>query len=653
MSRIGQWFRRLFRRRRRRHGGSPPDTSPPQIIPPVPLYGKLEFSIDQYSVIDTQANFVTAFVNRTEGEDKIVTVNFHTVPGTATPGVDYTPVAGTLTWFDQDVSPKGFSIPILQRSVSGDFTFDVVIDTPGGGATIIPGGDISTVTIERRGFGEADFAGPVWYVKNPDPNPATSITLYVQRNFAFKGLVTVNWHTQDGTAIAGLDYTAGSGMLTWASGDGSPKSIIIGIPPRPGGPFPDRDFFVILDTPTGGIVIGPINPADVTVTDAAPPANPTVSASIPNQIVDDESTESTEQLCGDEGALQNQGILVNDYSGLNNVDRAVLGDLFGVAIAFNQTNGAIAGDAGTTLFSPAQGVVWVVADSGVVVRLRSVCYGNANHTNTVAIAVGDGGTILKSVDGGQTWVAKPSGTVQNLRSVWAADATTVFAVGENGTILKSVDNGETWAALVSGVGTHLNGVSFAPSDPNNGWVVGDGGVILRTANGTNWVAQVSGTGQNLHDIWMIDAANGWLVGDAGTLLHTANGGALWTAQVSGTAQDLHGISMFNGLVGMACGGNGVIIRTTDGVNWTTLTTGTTETLNDIDYAEGTGDSWVAVGANGTILNTYNRGAVWQAGGAVSIGTPSGTGNFNGGTDFTNIDDTFSPTSRFAMSGMIS
>ena len=56
----------------------------------------------------------------------------------------------------------------------------------------------------------------------------------------------------EGTAIAGTDYTAVSGTLSWAGGDTSSRSISIPILPAGGG----KSFTLRLSSPTGGAFLG-------------------------------------------------------------------------------------------------------------------------------------------------------------------------------------------------------------------------------------------------------------------------------------------------------------------------------------------------------------------------------------------------------------
>jgi hypothetical protein len=62
---------------------------------------------------------------------------------------------------------------------------------------------------------------------------------------------------------------------------------------------------------------------------------------------------------------------------------------------------------------------------------------------------------------------------------------------------------------------------------NTGYIVGGGGLILKTTNGgTNWVQQISETSVSLHSVYFTDSITGYAVGDGGTILKTINGGSV-------------------------------------------------------------------------------------------------------------------------------
>ncbi|MBL0125820.1 MAG: hypothetical protein IPP88_25250 [Betaproteobacteria bacterium] len=81
---------------------------------------------------------------------------------------------------------------------------------------------------------------------------ATTITVSVQRVGGSAGSITVNYATQDGTAIAGSDYTATSGTLTWANGDTTNKTFLIPIA-NDGIVEAAEAFSVVLSNPGGSL----------------------------------------------------------------------------------------------------------------------------------------------------------------------------------------------------------------------------------------------------------------------------------------------------------------------------------------------------------------------------------------------------------------
>ena len=92
--------------------------------------------------------------------------------------------------------------------------------------------------------------------------------------------VTVNYATANGTATAGLDYTATTGTLNFAVGE-TTKTITIPILPDQIDELPET-FTVTLSAPTGGATLGAITTATVTITDMdTTPCQTTLSAAVP------------------------------------------------------------------------------------------------------------------------------------------------------------------------------------------------------------------------------------------------------------------------------------------------------------------------------------------------------------------------------------
>ncbi|MFB3904885.1 MAG: SdrD B-like domain-containing protein [Acidobacteriota bacterium] len=105
--------------------------------------------------------------------------------------------------------------------------------------------------------------------------PSNLATIQVLRIDGNTGAVSVQYATSNGTATAGLDYSATSGTLNWANGDLAPKNIYIPIVADIV-PESHETVNIALSNPTGGATLGtpstavltliqPITPGDVLV----------------------------------------------------------------------------------------------------------------------------------------------------------------------------------------------------------------------------------------------------------------------------------------------------------------------------------------------------------------------------------------------------
>jgi len=110
----------------------------------------------------------------------------------------------------------------------------------------------------------------------------------------------------------------------------------------------------------------------------------------------------------------------------------------------------------------------------------------------------------------------------------------------------------------SGGGFYLEGLFML--DLQHGWIVGEGGVILRTSNGGNiWSTQPSGTVARLDDVHFLNAQRGWAVG-GGALLETHDGGMNWVQSESAPEVGLHGVHFCDAEHGFAVGDGGALLK---------------------------------------------------------------------------------------------
>ncbi|MGA3285246.1 MAG: Calx-beta domain-containing protein [Verrucomicrobiota bacterium] len=102
------------------------------------LAGTFSFSSPAYSVPEANTN-VTVTVNRLGGMGGAVQVSCATVVGgTASNGVDYTSVSGTLNWTNGESGGKSFTVPILANdSVQSNVTVNLALSNPTNGASAV------------------------------------------------------------------------------------------------------------------------------------------------------------------------------------------------------------------------------------------------------------------------------------------------------------------------------------------------------------------------------------------------------------------------------------------------------------------------------------------------------------------------------------
>lgn len=98
-----------------------------------------------------------------------------------------------------------------------------------------------------------------------DDNRDLEVT--IQRRFGSEGTVSVNYDTSDITALAGEDYAAASGTLTWADGDASDRTI--NLMSLDDGIIEDEDesFRLTISKATAPATLGPNTEVVVTVSD--------------------------------------------------------------------------------------------------------------------------------------------------------------------------------------------------------------------------------------------------------------------------------------------------------------------------------------------------------------------------------------------------
>ena len=119
------------------------------------LAGDFSFSMAQYDVNETFTNAVIT-VLRTNGATGTVTVDFATMPGTATAGDDYINTNGTLI-FGVGVTTQMFNVPIIANPAQeGHFTVLLSLSNPGGGASVSQSDSVIRIIDNEPAAGDVD-----------------------------------------------------------------------------------------------------------------------------------------------------------------------------------------------------------------------------------------------------------------------------------------------------------------------------------------------------------------------------------------------------------------------------------------------------------------------------------------------------------------
>jgi hypothetical protein len=188
------------------------------------------------------ANAFQITVNRTAGAAGQVTVDYNTADGTAVAGQDYAATHGTLVFVPGQTS-QTIIVPILNPSSPIPKSLVLTLSNPTGGASLASPSSQVLVTPSFPGLFSIASTGTT------APANAGAFQITVTRTAGAAGLVTVDYNTTDGTAVAGQDYTPTFGTLVFQPGQTSQTITIPILNPQS---QTLKTLVVTLSNPTGG-----------------------------------------------------------------------------------------------------------------------------------------------------------------------------------------------------------------------------------------------------------------------------------------------------------------------------------------------------------------------------------------------------------------
>ncbi len=193
-----------------------------------------------------ETKFATFTVTLSAASPQAVDVSFTTLPGTATEDTDYAKTTGTLS-FAPGVTSKTLSVEVLGDTTDEvNETFSVLLSEPVN-ATIGKSTGVGTIQ---------DDDGPTISIGDgsvSEGNTGTkNATLTVTLSEASTQRVTVAFATKNETAIAGSDFTATTGTVTFEPGM---TSRTLSVPVRGDGTDEiDETFAVVLSAPVNATI---------------------------------------------------------------------------------------------------------------------------------------------------------------------------------------------------------------------------------------------------------------------------------------------------------------------------------------------------------------------------------------------------------------
>ena len=234
-----------------------------------------------------------------------------------------------------------------------------------------------------------------------------------------------------------------------------------------------------------------------------------------------------------------------------------------------------------------------------VISLFGVCVGFALLFSLATLVEADW-TVLREDD-----IIRGDGIDGMLQDVYFMDSQNGLVVGDGGLMLKTSDGGKTWEKME--VDMRPPGAEQRPGGRPGGF--GRGGSAP------------------LYNIYFVDENVGYITGGRGTILKTEDGGKTWGRKMAtsdtpgrggrrgGIRANLMGIQMISETTGFIAGSENTILKTTDGgETWvgSSERARVGETRNNLEgiWFVSPTTGWI-IGSFGTLLHTADGGENWD------------------------------------------
>jgi uncharacterized delta-60 repeat protein len=182
--------------------------------------GELSFASANYNVNES-SNVAVVTVQRQFGTFGNVFVTYSTVPGTAQPGINYTPEINQSLEIESGFSSGNINVPLLRNNPpQAPVSFSIVLSNATANATLIPPTN-TTVTI----YDDINTGVAFLNATNTFSETNGTILVPVERLGSTNSSFSIQFFTTNETALAGVNYVSNSGTLNFAAGQ-----LLAGIP---------------------------------------------------------------------------------------------------------------------------------------------------------------------------------------------------------------------------------------------------------------------------------------------------------------------------------------------------------------------------------------------------------------------------------------
>lgn len=272
------------------------------------------------------------------------------------------------------------------------------------------------------------------------------------------GTTTVNYNTADGTALAGSDYVAESGTLTFAPGETS-KTILVPTLDD-GGADPTKYFTVNLSNPTGGGI-------------TSGQGIGTILDDTKFYVVDGGSSDSTYQYASTGAALSNNALGSGDTAP-RGVATTAAGTIEWVVDANKNvyvysTGGSLLGSWSAGGLSSSANITGIATNGTDIWLVDSYSDKVYKFTGAASRLSGSQNAASSfSLPGGHNGDPNPQDIVTDGTSFWVVDGSKlkVFKYTLSGSLLGS------WA--IDPADTHPTGITIDPTNVSDIWIVDNG-----------------------------------------------------------------------------------------------------------------------------------------------------------------------------------